>query len=141
MRSIIALLCGTLFGAGLAVSGMNNTAKVLGFLDVFGAWDSALLWVMVGAVAVTLVGFPRVLKHSRPHFGQEFYLPANKTIDKKLIVGAAVFGLGWGLYGYCPGPAISALVYRQPEPWLFVSAMAGGMFASRFLTGKLVRTQ
>ncbi len=137
MKALIALLCGTLFGAGLALSGMNDTAKVLGFLDIFGAWDPALLWVMVGAVSVTLIGYPQVLKHPVPRLGEKFYLPTNTVIDKKLLIGASVFGLGWGLYGYCPGPAITALVYLQPEPWVFVFAMAVGMFASRFVVSHL----
>ena len=138
MKAVVALLCGTLFGAGLALSGMNDTEKVLGFLDVFGAWDSALLWVMVGAVAVTLSGFPRVLKRASPQLEQTFYLPTRTAIDKRLIIGAAIFGLGWGLYGYCPGPAITALVYLQPEPWLFVLAMAAGTFVSRFITSRRI---
>ncbi|MDO3380852.1 YeeE/YedE family protein [Gilvimarinus algae] len=127
MKSVFALICGLLFGAGLAMSGMTDTAKVLGFLDLFGRWDPALMFVMGGAVVVTLVGFRLVLRRSRPVCDERFNLPANRRIDRRLLAGAAVFGLGWGLYGYCPGPALSALVYLEIKTLAFVLAMISGM--------------
>ena len=127
MRGIIALLCGVVFGIGLAMSGMTDTAKVLGFLDLFGNWVPDLAFVMGGAVCVTLVAFRFVLKRERPLLSPGFLLPANNAIDARLLGGAAIFGIGWGVYGYCPGPAISALVYLDIKTLVFVVAMLTGM--------------
>ena len=127
MKGIVALLCGTLFGIGLAVSGMTDTAKVLGFLDLFGTWVPDLAFVMGGAVCVTLIAFRFVLKMERPLLSPAFSLPTNKAIDGRLLTGAAIFGIGWGTYGYCPGPAISALVYMDVKIAMFEVAMLVGM--------------
>lgn len=127
MKGIIALLGGLVFGIGLAVSGMTDTAKVLGFLDLFGNWIPDLAFVMGGAVCVTLVTFRFVLKRERPILVQGFSLPTSTTIDGRLLAGAAIFGIGWGIYGYCPGPAISALVYLDSKTVIFVVAMLVGM--------------
>ena len=135
MRGIIALLCGVVFGIGLAMSGMTDTAKVLGFLDLFGNWVPDLAFVMGGAVCVTLVAFRFVLKRERPLLSPGFSLPANNAIDGRLLGGAAIFGIGWGVYGYCPGPAISALVYLDIKTLVFVVAMLTGMA----LANKVVR--
>jgi uncharacterized membrane protein YedE/YeeE len=131
VKNSIALVCGIIFGTGLAVSGMTNTYRVLGFLDVFGTWDPALAFVMGAAVLTTLIGFRWVLGKGSPIFAGQFYLPTASMIDKKLLGGALLFGIGWGLYGYCPGPAISALVYLQPDIFGFVAAMAAGMFVHK----------
>jgi len=123
-----ALGAGILFGIGLWVSGMANPNKVLGFLDVTGAWDASLLLVMGGAVAVTLVGF-RVYK-------EKFQLPTRKDIDFPLVAGAALFGIGWGIAGYCPGPALTALSTLSNESIIFVAAMlAGGMLHKLVMPG------
>ena len=127
MRGIIALLCGMIFGVGLAVSGMTDTAKVLGFLDVFGNWVPDLAFVMGGALRVPLVPFRFVLRLERPLLSSSFLLPTKKAIDGRLLIGAAIFGIGWGIYGYCPGPAISALVYLDIKTLAFVVAMLVGM--------------
>jgi len=127
MKGIVALLCGLVFGAGLAVSGMTDTAKVRGFLDLFGNWVPDLAFVMGGAVCVTLVAFRFVLKRDRPVLSPAFSLPTNTAIDSRLLTGAAIFGIGWGIYGYCPGPAISALVYLDSNTVVFVVAMLIGM--------------
>lgn len=127
MKALIALLCGLVFGTGLAVSGMTDTAKVLGFLDLFGNWVPDLAFVMGGAVCVTLIAFRFVLKRRRPLLAADFNLPLIKTIDGRLLGGAAIFGIGWGIYGYCPGPAISALVYLDGKTVLFIVAMLAGM--------------
>ncbi|QFU76328.1 YeeE/YedE family protein [Halioglobus maricola] len=134
MKSLVALVCGLLFGAGLAVSGMTDTAKVQGFLDLFGQWDPDLAFVMGGAVCITLVSFRFILRCQTPVLDTEFRLPLSKHIDGRLIGGAALFGVGWGLYGYCPGPALAALVYLNTNTVLFVLAMLVGMAVSqRFL--------
>lgn len=127
MRSVIALLCGLVFGVGLAVSGMTDTAKVLGFLDVSGNWVPDLAFVMGGAVCVTLLAFPLVLRRGKPLLSASFSLPVNKAIDSRLLSGAALFGIGWGIYGYCPGPALSALLYLDWKTAVFVTAMLIGM--------------
>lgn len=132
MNGLSALLAGAIFGFGLALSGMTDTNRVLGFLDVTGDWRPALAFVMGSAVLVTLIGFRLVLKRPRPFFAPAFSLPGRRTVDAKLLGGAAVFGLGWGLYGYCPGPALTSLVYGRTDTVLFVVAMALGMaLASR----------
>jgi len=126
--NVSALGAGTLFGIGLWLSGMANPKKVLGFLDVAGNWDASLLFVMGGAVAVTLLGF-RVYKARFPS-------PSLKHIDFPLVAGAALFGIGWGIAGYCPGPAITALATLSTESIVFVSAMiAGGVIQGAISKG------
>lgn len=126
------LLSGLVFGIGLSWSGMINPRKVLAFLDVTGAWDPTLLLVMVSAVTVTLVTFRLVLRRPNPWVGQ-FALPTRREIDWPLAAGAAIFGLGWGMAGYCPGPAIAAFAVDWREPSIFVTAMAAGMLLQRRL--------
>ena len=108
-QNFLALLSGLLFGLGLSLSQMIDRDRVLGFLDVLGNWDSTLLFVLGGAVGVTMIAFRFVLRLSQPIFGEKFYLPTRKDIDRSLILGAAIFGIGWGISGYCPGPGITAL--------------------------------
>ncbi|WP_020405978.1 DUF6691 family protein [Hahella ganghwensis] len=138
MTQLIALICGTLFGIGLAISGMTDTHKVLGFLDLFGTWDPTLVFVMGGAVVTTFVGFHIVQKQARPAFASSFSLPVNKNIDRPLLIGAALFGIGWGLYGYCPGPAISSLAYLRPESLVFVLAMVTGMWLEKLCSERTI---
>jgi uncharacterized membrane protein YedE/YeeE len=127
MNRIVSLVCGLLFGAGLAASGMTNTAKVIGFLDLFGNWDPDLLFVMGSAVVTTVVSFRFILKRSAPIFESGFSLPSSSTVDIRIIVGALLFGIGWGMYGYCPGPAVASIIYLQPVTIVFLSTMIGGM--------------
>ena len=127
MKGLTALLCGLIFGVGLAMSGMTDTAKVLGFLDLFGDWIPDLAFVMGGAVFVTLIAFRFVLKRDQALLGDVISLPRNTAIDGRLLAGAAIFGVGWGTYGYCPGPAISALGYLDVKTVYFVVAMLVGM--------------
>lgn len=127
MKGLTALVCGLIFGAGLAMSGMTDTAKVIGFLDIFGEWVPDLGFVMGGAVLVTVVAFRLVLRRDNPILADSFALPTNTAIDGRLLGGAALFGVGWGIYGYCPGPAISALVYLNTDTVIFVAAMLVGM--------------
>jgi uncharacterized membrane protein YedE/YeeE len=126
---LVSLICGILFGIGLALSDMTDTRKVIGFLNVFGQWDSDLLWVMASAVLTTMISFRFILKRKKPVLSDMFTLPKNnQVIDVKLLSGAVVFGVGWGIFGYCPGPAIAALVYLQPVTFLFLFALITGMF-------------
>jgi uncharacterized membrane protein YedE/YeeE len=136
VRGLIALVCGLIFGVGLAVSGMTDTSKVIGFLDVFGAWVPDLAFVMGAAVLVTLIAFRFVLRRKSPLLADGFSLPAKTTLDSRLLGGSAIFGTGWGLYGYCPGPAISALVYLNTQTAIFVAAMLCGMMIANKLPSK-----
>jgi uncharacterized membrane protein YedE/YeeE len=126
-RMIVALLAGTLFGVGLAVSGMANPQKVIGFLDVAGEWDPTLLFVMGGALLVTIPAFRLILGRPRPLLADRFALPTKSALDGRLLGGAALFGVGWGLSGLCPGPAVVAMVTGLLPVFLFVAAMVGGM--------------
>ena len=133
-RIFIPLLCGLLFGAGLAISGMTDTRVVLGFLDITGAWDPSLMFVMVGALAITVPGFWLAKKRSKPVLSDEFHLPATCAIQAKPLIGSAIFGIGWGLYGYCPGPALASLSTLNWQPLLFVAALAVGVYLEKALT-------
>jgi uncharacterized membrane protein YedE/YeeE len=132
-RHIVALLTGIIFGLGLAVSGMINPEKVLGFLDIAGNWDPSLALVMGGAVGVTLLTFRPVLKLPKPLFGTHFEIPTSAVVDTPLLVGATIFGIGWGIAGYCPGPAIASLTMGTIEPVVFVAAFIVGNFLSVML--------
>jgi uncharacterized membrane protein YedE/YeeE len=134
---LIPLLCGLVFGTGLAISGMTDTQVVLGFLDVAGDWNPALLMVMVGALAVTIPGFWLAQKRSTPFFATQFFLPASRAIEAKPVVGSVIFGIGWGLYGYCPGPALAALGSFAWQPLLFVVAMAVGVYLEKLSAAKV----
>ena len=126
MLMMASLLCGLVFGAGLMISGMVQPAKVLAFLDVFGAWDPSLAVVMVAALAVSVPGF-RLARNAPPLLAPQGFWPRKGDIDGPLIAGAALFGIGWGLVGLCPGPALESLATLSPGVWVFVTAMAAGM--------------
>ncbi|MGE0668037.1 MAG: DUF6691 family protein [Sphingomonadales bacterium] len=130
MKGILsALLCGLLFGVGLAVSGMVNPAKVLGFLDITGRWDPSLIFVMAGGVVVFAIGFRLATRRAGPLFAAKFEIPTRRDIDSKLVAGAALFGIGWGLAGFCPGPALTGLAFGMTEVYVFVAAMVAGSLA------------
>ncbi len=131
-----ALLSGLLFGAGLALSGMMDPRRVLGFLDVARAWDSTLAFVLAGAVGVSALGYRLVRHMGHPICAPRFDLPTRHDVDARLIGGAALFGVGWGLSGFCPGPAIAALPLLLPKGALFVAAMLAGMALYRALPAK-----
>ncbi len=131
-----ALLSGALFGLGLAVSGMTDPMRILGFLDVAGEFDPALLFVLGGAVLTTLVLFRFVLRRPHPVFAERFQVSELRVIDRPLLLGAALFGIGWGLAGYCPGPALVGLGVLSSEALWFVPAMIGGMLLHRLLRGR-----
>ncbi len=126
-RLCSSFLAGTLFGAGLTISQMVNPRKVTDFLDFFGDWDPSLAFVMGGALAVAAVGFRVLLRRPHPLFVAEFHVPASRRIDSGLIGGSALFGIGWGLAGFCPGPAVASLAYGLWQSVLFVLAMLVGM--------------
>jgi uncharacterized membrane protein YedE/YeeE len=134
MAIVLQFIVGLVFGFGLLLSGMSDPAKVLNFLDLGGIasgnWDSSLAFVMAGAVAVTYVGFRFVLRRSRPLFAERFHLPTKRELDLRIVAGPAIFGVGWGLAGFCPGPALTALGFAL----IFVAAMLAGMWLARFLS-------
>lgn len=127
MSIFASLLAGLLFGLGLILSGMTNPAKVLGFLDLAGAWDPSLALVMVGAIAVGLVAFALARRRETTLLGLPLRLPTASAIDRRLVVGSLTFGVGWGLAGFCPGPALVALGMGELKAVVFVAAMLAGM--------------
>ena len=138
IRSFAALIAGILFGLGLSVSQMVNPAKVLGFLDIAaawrpfaGGWDPSLALVMAGALVITFFGFRLALRQPAPLFAASFELPSASTIDGRLIAGAAIFGVGWGLVGFCPGPALASVAFGLPQSLVFVLAMVSGAWIYR----------
>lgn len=125
-RNAIALAVGVLFSLGLGISGMTDPAKVIGFLDIMN-WDASLLFVMVGAVGVGAIGYPLIRRRGTPICDTEFHVSNRREIDSRLVLGSAIFGVGWGLGGYCPGPAITSLVGLDPRALVFVACMIVGM--------------
>jgi uncharacterized membrane protein YedE/YeeE len=131
MQIVIALVSGMIFGAGLAISGMVNPAKVLNFFDIAGTWDASLIFVMAGALMVTAIGYQLAFRRRAPIFAPQFNLPTARDIDARLIGGSALFGLGWGLSGFCPGPALASLTTLSLEPVIFIIAMLAGMLVAK----------
>lgn len=132
--SFPALFVGTVFGAGLALSDMINPGRVQAFLDVAGDWDPTLLFVMGAALVPSALAYLVRRRMDRPLLANQFFIPENRALDRQLLIGAVLFGIGWGLVGFCPGPAISGLVLGAWQPWLFVVAMLAGMFLHRVAT-------
>lgn len=135
-QRLTALISGLLFGIGLAISGMVNPAKVLNFLDFAGKFDATLLLVFASGVGVAMLGYYFTFKRAAPFFAERFYLPTVFAVDGRLLGGAALFGVGWGLTGYCPGPALASLAYLQPISFIFLAAMAVGALAARLVPEK-----
>lgn len=137
MQKITEFVAGLLFGVGLLLSGMSDPGKVLGFLDLFGSWDPSLALVMAGAILVGFFAFTMAKKRTANFLGGALHLPKANQIDRRLVIGAMVFGAGWGLAGFCPGPGIVSMFSRQPKAAVFVLAMAAGMLlfeaADRFI--------
>ena len=132
-------LAGLLFGAGLIVSGMVDPAKVQGFLDVAGHWDPSLAFVMAGAVTTAAIGYRLALRRPKPLLAESFGLPSNRRVEPRLVIGSAIFGIGWGLAGLCPGPAITSLGIGSPGVLVFVPAMLAGLAAARWLPARRPR--
>lgn len=133
MKHLSTYLIGLIFGIGIFVSGMANPAKVLNFFDFAGAWDPSLAFVMGGAVVVTFIGYRLVLPRHGPVFGSSFHLPTKRLLDAPLVGGSALFGVGWGIAGFCPGGALPALGTGRWEVLLFVAAMLSGIWLAKFL--------
>lgn len=131
MSFIVNLALGLLFGIGLVVSGMSDPAKVLNFLDLFGTWDPSLAFVMGGAVITAFIGYRLVFKQPKPMVGSCFHLPASTAIDRKTLVGSAIFGIGWGLGGFCPGPALTAATLGSAGAYVFLPMLFLGMWLAR----------
>ena len=132
-QGLSSLLAGAVFGVGLAVSQMNDPNKVLGFLDVTGRWDASLLFVLGSAVILSAALFRTVLRRKAPVLDDQFHLPRDSVIDARLITGAALFGIGWGIAGYCPGPVIASLGYANPEALWMLPALLVGASVQRWL--------
>jgi uncharacterized membrane protein YedE/YeeE len=131
MGRFIVFISGLLFGAGVTISEMVNPTKVLNFFDFLGAWDPTLIFVVGAGLLVALIGYQIILKREAPLFAPAFRLPASQGIDAKLLIGATLFGIGWGLSGFCPGPAVASLVFGRTESIAFVIAMAAGMILAK----------
>ena len=136
-RTLIAFFCGLLFGVGLIVAQMTNPEKIIGFLDVTGRWDPSLALVMLGATSVFAVAYRLALCRGAPLFDAKFFLPQKTRLDKALVGGAIIFGLGWGLAGFCPGPAIVSGGFGEPRVWAFLAAMLVGILLSRLVRRRL----
>lgn len=132
-RVLVALAAGVLFGLGLTISEMVNPAKVLAFLDITGAWDPSLALVMLGALIIALPAYRAAQGRSRPLLEERFHWPAASVIDHRLLAGAALFGIGWGLVGFCPGPAVASFAFGAAKSFIFVGAMATGAMLARAL--------
>ena len=129
--TLLAGVVGIVFGTGIAISGMANPAKVLNFFDIAGTWDPSLALVMASALVIAAIGYRRVFKRAKPLLDARFHLPSSRRIDMPLVLGSAVFGIGWGISGFCPGGAIPALGLSEPSAWIFVGSMLAGIAATR----------
>lgn len=136
MKVAVSLFAGLLFGVGLAMSGMLDPARVLGFLDFAGEWDRSLAFVLGGAVAVSAAGMVAMGRMRQPLLAKAFDLPTKRRIDGRLLIGASLFGIGWGLAGFCPGPALAALSLGLPKAFAFVAAMLAGMWCFRMFDAR-----
>ena len=133
LRALVAGVAGGIFGVGLAVAGMTDPVKVLNFLDILGDWDASLMLVLGGAVVLTFLGYRLILIRQQPVLADGFSLPKRKDIDQPLVWGAVCFGVGWGLAGYCPGPALASIGMGNAEALWFVPSMLAGMFLRRWI--------
>lgn len=136
MRNVLTFLIGILFGTGISMSGMANPAKVINFFDITGTWDPSLAFVMGGAVIVAFIGYRFVLRRPSPVFEPSFDIPKNRQIDARLLTGAGVFGVGWGIAGFCPGGALPALGTLNTDVIVFVAALIVGLLVTRILSDR-----
>ncbi len=139
MKLIFSYLSGLIFGVGIAISGMANPAKVINFFDIAGSWDPSLAFVMGGALIVTFIGYRFVLKRPAPTLAESFQLPTRRDLDLPLIGGSAVFGVGWGIAGFCPGGALPALGTGRTEVFIFVGALLVGIVIAKMLQTTMAR--
>lgn len=131
LRDLAALACGLTFGFGLALAGMTSPTKVLAFLDIAGPWDASLLFVLGGATGLCLLTFRLILRQGRPLLDESFHFSPSQVIDPPLVLGALLFGIGWGIAGYCPGPALALLAAPNGELWLFLPGMLAGILLQK----------
>lgn len=136
-NNLVSAVVGFVFALGLGIAGMTQPQKVIGFLDVFGTWDPTLLFVMVGAIGVHLIVYRWLRKQPRPKLDPAWHLPTAREVTPSLVIGSAIFGMGWGLAGYCPGPGWVSLATSDLQPILFVFGMLFGMLAFKFLDRKI----
>jgi len=141
MRLIFASISGLIFGFGLALSGMLNPSKVQGFLDIFGVWDPSLAFVMGGGIMVNAIGYYFVLKRDKPLFAEKFTLPTTTNIDKNLLIGSTIFGIGWGLAGLCPGPVISNVLLQPQDAVIFLIIMVFGLSVGRRISNQSIHSE
>ena len=134
LRLVLSLIAGVIFGLGLVIGGMADPAKVQNFLDVAGTFDPSLAFVMGGAVVVTFIGYRLAFRERSPVFAERFQLPTAKDLDARIVIGSALFGIGWGLSGFCPGPAVTSLPLLAKGTLIFVPAMLVGIGLARFVT-------
>ena len=139
MRHLLTFLTGVVFGLGISISGMANPAKVLNFFDIAGTWDPSLAFVMGGALVVAFFGYRVVLARPKPVFEDVFQVPTGRQIDAKLVGGSALFGIGWGIAGFCPGGALPALGTLNAQVFLFVGSLIAGMLITRFIQSAAAR--
>lgn len=132
-KLVSGLIAGLVFGLGISISGMGNPAKVVNFFDIAGTWDPSLAFVMGGALITTMIGYRIVFKRQHPIFDEKFHVPTSKDIDKKLIGGSAVFGIGWGIAGFCPGAALPMIGTFRPEVLIFAAALIAGIYIAKFM--------
>jgi uncharacterized membrane protein YedE/YeeE len=136
-NGLAALVVGFIFSLGLGLSGMTQPQKVVGFLDLFGNWDPSLMFVMVGAIGVHLVSYRLIRRRNSPLLSMTWHVPDRKDITPALLLGAVIFGIGWGLAGFCPGPAVTSLASLSVKPLVFVASMIGGMLIFRAVDSRL----
>ncbi|MCA1769364.1 MAG: YeeE/YedE family protein [Halomonas sp.] len=136
MKTLMGYIAGLLFGLGLGISGMTDPARVLGFLDLFGAWDPTLMFVLGGAVVTNFIGYRLVLRRKAPLYGSAFQLPTRQDLDVRLLGGSALFGIGWGLSGYCPGPAFASIAGLSVPLAAMLLAMVAGWFLARAIPSR-----
>ena len=139
ISKMTSFVSGMIFGIGLSVSNMINPEKVLGFLDLFGQWDPSLVFVMMGAIIVSAPVFFLFRNKNKPLFADNFAMPTLKSVDKNLIIGSATFGIGWGLVGFCPGPAISSLALLNTYSVFFVLSLLGGILLTELVNRTIIR--
>ena len=131
-KNIFSLISGLVFGIGLTIGGMTNPAKVLAFLNITENWDPSVIFVMGGAIAFVFPSFYLLKNKEKPYFSSSFQIPKSKNIDQKLILGSSFFGVGWGMIGLCPGPAISSIAFFQPVSIVFIISMISGFYLTKF---------
>ena len=136
MRIFIAIIAGLLFGFGMGLSQMMDPARAIGFMDITGVWDPTLLFVLPGALLVAIIAFRLIFRRAQPLLDTKFYVPTRRDIDRPLIMGAVIFGIGWGISGYCPGPAVSGLTLGTVNPYIFLVSLVAGSFTYTWFSNR-----